>query len=385
MFYLVITWIAAPLLYLRLMLRAKRNPEHCHILVIQTAKIGDMICSTPIFREIKRNRPTSKLTVLCSPLTEPLLEHNPYVDAVRVVDTKTLSGLRGKFRFIKLLSSENADISICLSPNLAFLIAPFWAGVTTRVSVFPNYFGATYLLAKAFLSFAVRHRQGRLFADTALILLETLGFEVRARNKEVYWVESAVDKVRTLLNHVEIKGNLIGIGISSGNKLKALPLETIRKLIQLILSETDSTVLLVGASSDLRIGETLSSIFSSPRVLNFAGALTLQELPILIRQLTLYVGVDSGITYLADALNTPLIDIMGPADPEDQRPTGTNAQIIKTELPCAPCSHAFRSPYDCSIGTRACVVGLQAEHIFKCISHFFDTVRSNSAHTNKLL
>ncbi len=106
------------------------------------------------------------------------------------------------------------------------------------------------------------------------------------------------------------------------------------------------------------------------RIMNAAGMLSLQELPALIKRLSLYVGVDSGITYLADALDIPVIDIMGPADPEDQRPTGRKAQIIRTELPCAPCSHAFRAPYHCKIKTRACVVNLQAADVLKRIPDF---------------
>jgi len=72
-------------------------------------------------------------------------------------------------------------------------------------------------------------------------------------------------------------------------------------------------------------------------------------------QLAGYVGVDSGITYLADAFDIPTVDLMGPANADDQRPTGPGALVLRTDLECAPCSHAFRAPYHCARGDRACV------------------------------
>ena len=47
--------------------------------------------------------------------------------------------------------------------------------------------------------------------------------------------------------------------------------------------------------------------------------------------------------------------LMGPADPEEQRPMGPRVMVLATALPCAPCSHVFKAPYTCAIGSRACV------------------------------
>ena len=43
----------SPLIYLLIAIRKKKAISR--ILIIQTAKIGDLICSTPVFREVKRN------------------------------------------------------------------------------------------------------------------------------------------------------------------------------------------------------------------------------------------------------------------------------------------------------------------------------------------
>ena len=43
----------SPLIYLLIAIRKKKAISR--ILITQTAKIGDLICSTPVFREVKRN------------------------------------------------------------------------------------------------------------------------------------------------------------------------------------------------------------------------------------------------------------------------------------------------------------------------------------------
>ena len=81
---------------------------------------------------------------------------------------------------------------------------------------------------------------------------------------------------------------------------------------------------------------------------------------------------------MADALSIPLINIAGPSDMKDQRPTGKNAVIMqKTDMPCVPCSHTFKSPYYCKINTRGCIESIKAEDIFKISKAFLLSQKNN--------
>lgn len=54
-----------------------------------------------------------------------------------------------------------------------------------------------------------------------------------------------------------------------------------------------------------------------PRQHDTTGQWALVELPVLLGALDCFVGVDSGATYMADALGVPVVD--GPADADDQQ------------------------------------------------------------------
>jgi ADP-heptose:LPS heptosyltransferase len=364
MMSLLLTWLFSPLLYLRLALQGS-NPEPREILLIQTAKIGDLVCTTPLFREIKRRYPQCRLSILLHPINAPLAAQNPHIDATLCYQSADYRGLRGKLKLLNLLRARQFDTTICVSPNLAFMLMPLWAGIPRRLAILPNYGGASYRMAAPFLSAGERHVSGRLVLETEFRLLRALDIHAASFDKEVYATREAASKVAAWLPATISQHKLIGIGLSSGNKLKELGTEKLCSLIRLLLQNPANGAILIGAAADREQGEKIKQLLANDRIANSAGAFSLAKLPALLSRLALYIGVDSGVTYMADAAGIPVVDIMGPADADDQRPTGVRAVVLRSKLACAPCSHAFKVPSECAIGTRACVMSVSANEIFK--------------------
>ncbi|BAK78446.1 glycosyl transferase, family 9 [Pseudogulbenkiania sp. NH8B] len=353
MLFLLLTWFASPLLALRLLLTRKREPAH--ILLIQTAKIGDMICTTPLFSAIQKRFPSARLTVLADPVTAPLIEADPNINQVWRYPARAFKGFAGRWRLFRLLTREQVDTTICVSPNQAFLLVPFWAGVSRRLSILPNLGGGlSYRLAAPLLSHGECHLAGRSVLETEWHLLKHLGIPATGR-KIIHVRNESRLKAHTLLPAK--KQAWAGLGISSGNKLKALSVGQLKELAETLLQK-GYQVVLVGAKEDSPISAELIAVLPKGAAIDAAGLFALADLPAMIEMLDFYVGVDSGITYLADAFNVPLVDFMGPADADDQSPDGRQAIVVRSPEPCAPCSHAFDAPYFCKVGTRACVLGI---------------------------
>jgi len=363
MLYVLLTYLVSPALYLLLFFRQRDDIKK--ILIIQTAKIGDLICSTPIFREAKKKYPNAQLTVMVNPIIKDLLEHNPHIDKVTTIENKDYKGFFGKLKLSNMIRRGEYDIAICLNPNVPFAIVLFWALVPIRLSVMPNFTGITFKLASVFYTYLEKHISGQLVIETYLKMLKAIGIVSNNITKEVYKSDTADIKAHQILGH--INKPLIGIAVSSGNKLKELGTEKIIRLIDMILDNMDIYVVLIGSHQDkITVDTILNLVMRKDRLINGAGMLDLKELPALVRRLSLFIGVDTGITYMADALSIPLINIAGPADMEDQRPTGKNVVIIQEkDLSCVPCSHAFKATYNCKNGSRACIIEVSADGIFK--------------------
>ena len=374
MIYIILTYLISPLFYILLFF--KRN-EAKRILVIQTAKIGDLICSTPVFRAVKKRYPHAHLTAMVNPAARGLLEYNPYVNEVIEIERGFYRGLAGKIRLARLLHKGGYDIAISLNPNLPFMLAMFWALIPVRVSLMPVITGITYRLASVFSTYLERHIRGRLVAETYMEMLKAIGIDSKDIAKDVFKSPDADERVvgeTLVVSHWEgtspspTKQNskLVGLAVTSGNRLKEWGAKNIAALADKLIAEKNSSVVLIGSEKDKDVAdEILKSILYKDSIIDAVGKFSLQELPALIERLSLFIGVDTGVIYMADALNIPVIDIAGPSDMEDQRPTGKRVTIIqKKDIECVPCSHTFSAPYECRYGHRDCIVSVSIDEVF---------------------
>ncbi len=368
MIYVLITYLFYPLLCLITLLNRKHDLKK--ILVIQTAKIGDMICSTPVFREIKKKYPGASLSVIAAPATAELLRYNPHIDNVIILDTKNTRGFSGKLKLIKLLRKGKYDASLSLNPNISFTIAPVWSLIPQRVAIMPDYCGLTLKTASGLNTHFVRHRAEKLVLETYIDMLDTIGIKTDNLTKEVYTSSDAEEKVKTFLSEFpDFKEDFkIGIAVSSGNKLKELDKNIITSLVNQLISDFNAGVILIGSGADKNTAQEVLKISGNKNsIIDSTGFFSLNELPALIKKLSVFIGVDSGITYMADTLSVPLIDIAGPSDMSDQRPLGKNSIIIQKDISCVPCSHAYRAPYSCERGDRTCITTVSVTEILEAV------------------
>lgn len=371
MIYLLLTWLASPLLWWRASRR--RHGGNRRILVIQTAKIGDFVATTPVFRALRQHLPQTEIVALLHPVNQPLAHALDSIDRIIPLPAGGFRGWAGK-RWLLGQLAEGYDGVLVLSPNLTTLLAPFWAGVAQRVSVLPDRRQGSARLAWPFLTHGEPHVAGRLFRETAMRALSGLGLVVDAAvlalPNELACTASGEAKRHELL--ASRPGPFVGLGLGAGNRMKALAPAQLRELASAILNCTAATLVLIGTADDQPAAGELLAALPAGRVVDTTGQWGLGELPSLLSGLDCFVGVDSGATYMADALGVAVVDFMGPADAADQRPIGPRAVVVRSGEACAPCSHAFDAPYRCHLGTRDCIakapLASLAEHVGRLLN-----------------
>lgn len=366
MIYLLLTWLAAPWLWWRAAVGKKNGTGR--VLVIQTAKIGDFIATTPVFRALRSRLPQAEIVALLHPVNVPLAEGLDSIDRIIALPPGGYKGWAGK-RWLLDVLGEGYDAVLILSPNLTNLLVPFWAGVPRRVSVLADRRQGSSRLAWPFLTHGEAHRAGQLFRETALRALAGVGLEVDQAllvlPNEVPL--SAQGEARRQAFSAALAGPLVGLGLGAGNRMKALDSAQLLQLGEQILARTSARLVLIGTALDQPAAAELIARLPAGRVIDTTAQWHLAELPSLLAALDCFVGVDSGATYMADALGVPVVDFMGPADASDQRPIGRRAIVIHSDQPCAPCSHAFDAPYRCRLGTRACIADVPLASIIASV------------------
>ncbi len=98
---------------------------------------------------------------------------------------------------------------------------------------------------------------------------------------------------------------------------------------------------------------------SRARVLSFSD-LSLPEVTALAESARLFVGNDSGIAHIAAAVKTPTVVIFGSSNVAHWSPwTNAPAEIVREEMPCAPCPG-----YTCAeFGVAECIRRVPVERV----------------------
>ncbi len=366
--FVIILW---PLFFIKIILRKIfiRNTNK-RILVINNAKIGDVVCATPVFRAIKEKYPKSYLCVLVTYKTKDILLNNKNIDKIIPY---ALNDDFSFFNFIKLfllIKKENFDISINMIPGTINLLLPFFCAIPLRITAFVKEYGDFY----KFLTFLLTNKKSLFINDTYSIknnlsLLEFICIYNNNYKKEVCLDEVSNKSVEEFLslNNVNKNDILVGISLSAGNKIKQWDVVKFFNLIELIIQKYNFKIIIIGSGADKHLFDEIKNYavdFNNSII--YCDKLSLRELPSLMNYLSYFISVDTGPVYIANALNVPVLDIVGPCSINDQVPVDDKCEIIyNKDLDCWPCSNVLFPAKNCKNGHLKCLKEINPELVLK--------------------
>jgi len=304
--------------------KADKIPESIsNILVVQSAKLGDMVCTTPVFRAIKEKYPTSKLTVSCSAINIEVLRGNKNID--NFIDIGRLS--------VKKIKQNHFDVAFNLNFNFYVSVKLFMANIT--LIVIPkmekgNSPFVTKSYKKIIKYFRILGRSiGAHAPQEMLNFLNFIGIKSTNTKKELFFTKEANKKIESMFKDKEFK--YVGISLTAGNKIKEWPIDRFVEVADYILEKYKTKVVLIGGPNDKEYsGKFLSTLKEGNKenTIDTTGDLSIDELKALISKLDLYIAVDTGPIYIAEAFDVPTIDIIGPMDEREQPPVSDNNIVL---------------------------------------------------------
>ena len=359
MIYIWLTWLTAPLWWSLAQVRklAYKTPQR--ILIAEIAGIGDVVCSTAVFKAVRAHYPRAHLALMVDTVVAALAKQDANLDEVIPFAYSAQRGLKGRFNLMRVM--RGYDTLVCLIPSAAQLTAACWAGLPRRYSVLPDVSASSYQWLAPLMTHTLAHQSDTPFVGTQLRLLEPFGIHQQDLTRHLCVQESSRVHVHALLNRPATRW--VGVAIGSGQGIKAIQPEVLQSLIEQLLQIEGIGVVLVGGAKEAAMAQTLSKGIHSDRLVSSAGQISLADLPALIERFSVFVGVDSGVTYMADTLGIPMVYLPGPANPKDQGPINAKRICLEKPLPCAPCSRVFVTPRTCATGTHDCIASFTANDI----------------------
>jgi len=307
------------------------------VLIIQLGDIGDVVWAIPSFWTVKKKWPQTAVSILTREPNGDLLKPDPQIDKVFQVG----QGLRQELSLLYSLRQEKFDLVIDLRAGDRGAYTAFCSGAPMRAALYyENLNWRNKFFTHLVIPPPVPPREERMYgaAEQSLLVIRGLGMKEETTIPRIYVADETKKKIAALLEQKKIdtgKG-WVSINPFSRWQYKEWGLDKWRQLALFIWRQYGMPLIVIGSSAEKKRTEEFITGAQSP-VYNFAGLVSLAELPALLQKSRLHIGVDSAGPHIAAAVGTPTLSIYGPSDWRDWAPTGEKSKVVFSDMPCSPC------------------------------------------------
>lgn len=349
------------------------------ILVIRLDGAGDVVLTSAFLRELRRNAPRARITLVVQPSALNLVELCPHVDAIVTFDStgpryaRTPRNLRRALRLARdefrdhqfdLAIMPRWDIDSYFGSFLAYL-----SNATARVTYSEKVFadkaqenrGMDDLFTRVFDERGSRHE-----VERSLRLIELLGGTVEENNLET-WVGRDDESDAAGILHagdIAMDSSLIALGVGAGQPKRAWPLDRYVVVANQLL-ELGHSVAIIGGENDRLFGDEIESHTGSGMI-NLIGRTTLRQTLAVLRRCQLFIGNDAGPMHLAAASGIPVLEIschpmggdpMHPNSPARFGPWNVPHVVLQPAEAASPCRRW------CEADAAHCIRGISVAEV----------------------
>ena len=205
--------------------------KQLRFLVARIDRIGDVVLSTPLPREIKKKYPDSYVAVLVKNYTKDIYLNNPNVDEIITYDNPDKTE-KSFWKLVSEIKKYKFSHAFMLLPNEKLNYVLFAAGIKYRVGVGHKLYQfltfSKYVDRKKYIP--LRHE-----ADYCLDMVRKIGVNVNEFHPEIFLSDD--ERSEALELKEKFKRNkkfLIGIHSTCGNSSPNLSVKAYRDLILLL-------------------------------------------------------------------------------------------------------------------------------------------------------
>lgn len=336
------------------------------ILVVQTAFLGDVVLTTPLFRALRRLHPAGHLAALVTPAAAPLLRADPHLDEVLTYDKK---GGERLWRVARRLRAARFDLLLAPHRSHRTALLALLSGIPERVG-----------FSDAALPWAytrrVERRRDVHEVDRNLALLRGLGAEPEPSDRALHvgYGASEAQAVAAVLQQA---------GVGAGERVAALCPGSIWPTKRWSaegfaaaargLAARGLRPVLLGGPGDAEVSARVAALAGpGAGVVDAAGRTPLGALAAWMDRASVLVTNDSAPLHVASARGTPTVAVFGPTTLSlGFGPLHAASRVVEADLACRPCGpHGGRR---CPEGHFRCMGEVASEAVLRAVDELLGT------------
>lgn len=283
-------------------------------------RLGDVVLSTPLPREIKKKYPDAFIAVLVRKYTKAVFENNPHIDLILCDDFTEETRKETFWKRVEELRKLQFTDGLMLLPTERLNWMMFWAGISNRVGVGHKLY-QTLSFAKSVSRnkyIPLRHE-----SDYCMDLARKIGINTYNIASELHLNNEEKQKLLELKDEFKKdKKYVVGIHTTFGGSSPNVSALTYRKVIEELKDDPDIKVIVTG-------NEVIKEIADIEGVTHLTD--NLRDLFILIGTFDLLVSSSTGPAHVAAALRIPTLTLFCPlpaCHPTLWSPIGNDANYL---------------------------------------------------------
>lgn len=312
-------------------------PPPRRVLLVKPSSLGDVVTAMPVLRALRRTHPDAHLAWLLSTACGDLLDDEPDLDDIVPFDRKRL-GKAGWYlpataellRFRRRLRRGSYDWTLDLQGLFRSGVFTAWTHANVRAGFADAREGATRFYNRRLAPLA-EHT-----VDRNLELARSLGLDARPEDMTLHVGDDPRAAVERLLG---------GRGLAGGGFLlaapptrwetKRYPVRHWRRLVADLAA--DLPVVLAGSPSGGERALCAAVAENQPvGVVDLAGQTSIAEFVALVAASAGVVCSDSAAKFIAPAVGTDCVVLLGPTRPERTGPY-LRGRALLADVPCGGC------------------------------------------------
>lgn len=308
------------------------------IMVVRTDRIGDLLLSTPVLKNLRDNYPDCFIAMMVAPETADIVRGNPHLDEVIVLEKDSKHGSwRGAMRLVGELRKKNFDLALILHPTARVHLLTFFAGIRRRVGYDRK---CGFLLTdkiKHTKQWGWKHE-----VEYNLDILRYLG--IRITDKHLFMPVNPQAEIWT-------EDLFTREGVGAGDKVlvihpgascpsKVWPAERFAQVADILARKHGLKIMLVAGPKDEEISKEVARNMKQP-IIDMAGKTSLLQVASILKRCALFISNDSGPVHIASSFGVPVISIFGRKQaglgPVRWAPSGPRAFFLHKDVGCIQC------------------------------------------------
>ena len=291
--------------------------------VLRPDGMGDLVLTTGLLRELRRQLPKTRITLICQSQWASWMRTCPWVDQVVDVEVTSHGDFREPKRIYELLRFVKRvwplELEALVQPGTLYWYVPsralaWFSGAPVRVCWEDPESGVD--TGGGFHTRTLPYPNSLHETEKCFRMLHAIGLDsnVEARRLDTWWTPDDARRGEAIARLAR-KGRrkLVALGLAASELPKRWPRQHYLDVIREVGSQRDVAFLALGGADVVETCHWLAG--QLPDAVTFAGdGLSLGTVWAAIAQCDLYLGNDSGLMHMAAAARIPVVAVIGVAD-----------------------------------------------------------------------